>query len=604
MPLPTNAPSSSKSALRDPFDPASLPRILAEALTSPDSKLGKKLSSSQRLILKELYLPGSLATRYKPRSRVQILANGRTALLSKVRKLGVTRVDLRLGLERIRYLSFSDGVERWIGSATSSVKAPPPQPISFDLRTRAHAKKAFQLLCDEWGIPKLGYDTGTLTPSFNKQFGFFIKVQSGKSHHSFLVALPNGEKLKPISDTTLVTNTSISSPNRNLSNLLWLQAPVDFNVAMAPRDVTDVGCQRVALFSQRGPGCLSKYVYLPPSVKDKRVTPVVDIDALMVGERKVHLSTISRPDPLATVIVTGTIDKPEVRVTHPPSIAPSPFTRAKPVAAYLRGKSDLLPDPVTLEIRRRELPGGLVHQRIFLGNQMTAPTWYPLTKLTVHCLTSPSGKRYLGQYPVGVSPLTSPPMRAFSLHPEEARWIPERPEVLWTLPDALIAKARKLLSDVLSKDVPTSRDGWLDLNLLTQAHPIVAYNLFIAGDTSDLSSDAEALDRVKSLPGWSAFKSSLLALLVPLQAKSTPFISALLSQALGGNEQEAPLAKCPDRGLPLPNPAESKLLLARMCVTAEKELAETLRLLRGSPVKLVRDLVESAERERLVPRIG
>ncbi|NCW26082.1 MAG: hypothetical protein EBV84_12050, partial [Betaproteobacteria bacterium] len=80
--------------------------------------------------------------------------------------------------------------------------------------------------------------------------------------------------------------------------------------------------------------------------------PVVDIDALMAGERKVILSTISRIDPLATITVTGSIDKPKVRVSLPSSIAPSPFTRAKPFAAYLRDNDDLLPDPINLEIRR------------------------------------------------------------------------------------------------------------------------------------------------------------------------------------------------------------------------------------------------------------
>ena len=126
---------------------AAFPRLLAEALQDPLSKLGKQLSVSQRILLREFYLPDGTRTRFKPGSRVQILANGRTALLSKLRRQGISRQDLRLGLERVRYLSFSDAVEGWITSAERSLKIPPPPAISFDIGERAYAKPAFITDC-------------------------------------------------------------------------------------------------------------------------------------------------------------------------------------------------------------------------------------------------------------------------------------------------------------------------------------------------------------------------------------------------------------------------------------------------------------------------
>lgn len=562
-----------------------LPHLLKEALTNSSSPLRQNLSPTQIHFLRAMYLPQIPDESDQRGTQFQHRANGCSLLFNALRDRGYTRDDIKSGLEKVRYLGFVEKIDRWINDGGSSPLSPMPGIFTFDVRNRAHAKDAFEDFARHLRIPPYLFDYGTITPFFRPSLGFGFRVEQGTESRSFLCALLDGVRLAPITGDAQALARGMDSENRHLMNLLQKQAPVDLSLAFTPRPITNVGTLRIALFPKDDKKCPPAYIYLPPSVKESAVVPHVDGAGLMRGERVIELRGRDSKKTIGAVTLHV---EPAVSATLKlaPDVGGSLYTRFRPLSWYLRGLTHEPPAPITTEINRRDL-GSTVNQRVLLGHQMVVPAWYPFRTITVHPILSLTGSRHVGLYPPGVSPVSTPPIKAFTLDEAKTEWRPTDAHGAWSGPVAEQERLLKLISRVMASNATTSREAWVEFHQWVNNDPILLHSLLCV-QKYPVSSDVKKLFE---LPGWVSYDARIRRSVCSYQARSVPFIAGLLidAGAPSTREVEALLHKMPDYSTGLETkPLE---LLTRLAVTVPDDLEATLEEIRCSYHKGVSRLV-------------
>lgn len=254
---------------------------LHRLLRGEDPGLAKSLTKAEIECLTDLYVPSVPVSSSAWVERAQHVANGCTKLYHALQPEGLTRNDFKRVLERVRYVEFLQAVDSWIDGETRTQ----PRPLSFDVRARAHAKEAFATVLEHMRIPPHSIEVGTLTPLYLHNLGYAMRTTWNGATATFLIALPNGERLAPISADRAVMFRGLVSANRQLTNLLDKQAPVILERALEPRQVVDHGTLRVAMFCPAQGDGPYKYLYLPPTLPERQLLPVVDIESLQAGRK-------------------------------------------------------------------------------------------------------------------------------------------------------------------------------------------------------------------------------------------------------------------------------------------------------------------------------
>lgn len=559
---------------------------LHRLLCGEDPILATHLTTAQFECLKALYLPSIPNSSSIWSVRAQHVSDGCTALFRAIHPEGMTRRDFRKTLERVRYVDFLRSFDAWVDGTTN----PRPPRLEFDVRGRAHAKEVFGGVLEHVGIPSQLLEVGVLTPLYLPNLGYAIRATRGESTMTFLVALPSGERLRPIAQDRVTVFRGMISPNRQLFNLLERQAPVVLEKALAPRTVLRHGTTRVALFCSTKENSPSKFVHLPPSITEQELSPVVDIASLQTGRKVFHLNgTISRKR-IATIelpTLGSDTSEPLVRVFAPTS----KLKQGVPFLDFAQGEKIAPPTPLVMEVNRRVVSDNYVHLRVLLAGQMSAPAQYPLRRLTVHALTSNAGKPYIGLYPPGVSPVATPPMKAYVRDLRRDCWTPIEAEVVWTPDQVFQDKVKKLAGLVVHGTPSASRDAWASLHRLSSQNPLQFQALILSDHNPVSLSTSPEMKAVRSLAGWSPFVAAIEDGVLSYQAQSVPHVARLLGLVLTKSSAEAPwpaINKLRDDTFVTPrNPLSA---ITRLAVVAPEALQQTIDELRQSPIAAVSNL--------------
>jgi hypothetical protein len=534
------------------------------------------------------------------RTQFQHRANATSQLFEALQSKGYTRGDVRLALEKSRYAPFLSEVHAWIRSGRETAVEKAPDPIVFDIRHRAYAKDAFQHLAHELRIPHHLCESGRIEPIFLPTAGFVMRIHAGGQQWTFLTALPNGTLLASPSGDAQELARGLSSPNRQLVNILELQSPAHLEKALAKRPVSEVGSKRVSLFLRNDESSPKSYVYLPPSIADSHLVPRVDWEGLMAGRKRLFLMSADSKKIVATVdIPPGAAPVPKVSLAR--EVAASPFKRFKPLGAFLRGSSPTIPEPIEIEINRTPKTPGYTQQRILLGKQMSVPAWYPLRTITVQPGIAPDGTRFLGLYPPGVSPATNPPLRAFTLETSRVHLKPINVDTVWPGLAERAEELRTLVKDVASKNGGRSREAWLAIHELAQAEPLLVSTLLLAKESKFSICDESALAEI---PGWEVFKSELQFSLLRQQARSVPHVAHVLAKAHGMPTAERIRALSRLEDVSYSKPKDALSHLTRLATVTPDALEESLSHLRTSHEPAVRDLVGTAPLHQLLQHLA
>lgn len=582
----------------DPRD--TLPHLLRSALVPPFSPLRQTLSETELHFMRAFYAPTVPDLSDTRRSQFQHRANATSSLFENVKHQGLSRSDVRLALERCRYIPFLDEVNAWIRSGGQSHPVKTPEPIEFDIRGRAYAKEAFRPLAHELRIPFHMFERGTIEPLYIPRVGFAIRVRVDGKPWTFLTALANGSMLAETSDNPQELARGLASQNRQLVNILERQAPVHLEKAFKSRPVTNAGSKRVSLFLRGEESSPTNYVYLPPSITETHLVPRVDWEALAQGEKRIFLVSAKSKKHIGTVTIPSG-PNPIPAVSWGKEVTASPFKRFKPLGAFLRGASDALPQPVDIEIHRSRKTPGYTQQRVLLGKQMSVPAWYPLRTISVHPGIAPDGARFLGLYPPGVSPATNPPLHAFILEEKRVHLKPIQVASVWPGLQKRSEELRALLKTVASSNSMASRDAWLSIHHLAEAEPLVVSTLLLGKESEFSIHNDKSLERI---PGWQSFTSILEAKLLEGQAGSVPFVASILAQAWSTQGQERRWAESGLSDVSFAKPSDPLSHIARLATVAPETLERSLDHLRGSHAEHVRNLVGKDSLQRLLPRLA
>lgn len=601
---PKALPSPTSCPLADGHLPAAesrdtLPLLVRSAFTPPLSELSQHLSNTEQHFMRTFYGPTVPDLSDGRRTQFQHRANATSQLFEALRSRGYTRDDVRFALEKSRYAPFLSEVQAWIRSGGETAVGNAPQPIVFDIRHRAYAKDAFQHLARELRIPHYLWDNGTIEPIFHPKSGFAMRIHADGQRWTFLTALANGTLLAPPSGDAQELARGLSSPNRQLVNILELQSPVHLEKAVAKRPVSEVGSKRVSLFLRNDESSPTNYVYLPPSLADSHLVPRVDWEGLMAGRKRLFLISADSKKIVATVdIPPGAA--PVSKVSLAREVAASPFKRFKPLGAFLRGRSAEIPKPVEIEIHRSPKTAAYTQQRILLGKQMSVPAWYPLRTMTVQPGIAPDGTRFLGLYPPGVSPATNPPLRAFTLETSRVHLKPISVDTVWPGLAERAEELRTLVKDVASKNGGRSREAWLAIHELGRREPLLISTLLLAKESPFSICDESALAEI---PGWEIFKSELECSLLREQARSVPHVARLLARAHGPQtaERSRALSRLDDISFAKPKDALSHL--TRLATVTPDALEESLNHLRNSHDPAVLDLVGAGSLHKILQHL-
>lgn len=427
-----------------------------------------------------------------------------------------------------------------------------------------------------------------------------MRVHADGRRWTFLKALPNGTLLAPPSADAQELARGLSSPNRQLVNILELQAPVHLEKALERRPISDAGSKRVSLFLRGDDSSPTNYIHLPPSLTASHIVPRVDWEGLMTGQKRLFLTDADTKKVVATIDIPPG-ERPVPTVSLGQEVTESRFKRFKPLGAFLSGRSATIPKPLEIEIHRSPKPPAYTQRRILLGKQMTVPAWYPLRTITVHPGIAQDGTRFLGLYPPGVSPTTNPPLRAFTLERSRVHLKPIDIDVVWPGLAERAEKVRALVKDVASTNTATSREAWLATHELARVEQLLVSTLLLARESAFSIRDEDALGEI---PGWEIFKSELEFSLLRQEARSVPHVAHLLASAHGLSiaERSRALSRLGDVSYAKPKDSLSKL--TRLATIAPDALEESMRYLRSGHVAAVRDLVGTESLHHLLQRLA
>ena len=595
-----SASHPSQEGLSPAVDPReTLPRIVRSALLDPSSELQRHLSATELHFMRSFYIPTVPDLSDGRRSQYQHRANATSTLFEHLKDRGVSRADLRCGLEQVRYLPFVDECKAWMRSGSQPTAASTPHPIAFDVRNRAYAKDAFQWLAQELRIPHYLFEHGKIEPIALPKAGFGMRIHSNGDRWTFLMALANGTMLEAPSEDSQEIARGLSSPNRQLLNILELQAPAHLEKALAPRPVIDAGSKRVSLFVRNDDASPTSYIYLPPSITESHLVPRIDWHALGNGTKRIVLLSADSKKQIATVTIPSG-DNPTPALSLGREVVASPFTRFKPLARFLRADTSVIPQSVEIEVHRSTKTPAHTQQRILLGKQMSVPAWYPLRTITVHPSVAPNGTRFLALYPPGVSPKTNPPLRAFILEEARTHLKPIEVAAVWPGLKKRAEEINSLVRDVVRSNSETSRDAWLAINEIRKTEPLVTSTLLISNESPFSLYDEESLGRLKELAGWIAFRSGLETALLEDQARSTPYVAHLLAHAHGVRNVTtiASLAQLKDVSFSVPRDPLSRLI--RLATVAPTTFEDSIRRLRDSHTQTIRELAGTGSVRQLL----
>jgi hypothetical protein len=468
------------------------------------------------------------------------------------------------------------------------------------VRHRAFAKEAFQLLAHELRIPHHLFEHGKIEPIFLPRAGFAMRVHAEGKPLTFLTALSNGTLFAPASHDAQELARGLASPNRQLVNILELQAPAHLEKAVSPRPVSEAGSKRIALFLRNEESTPSSYVYLPPSIHETHLIPQVDWEALRKGERRISLFSADKKKLIATVTVpTGPHPVPSISFTK--EVGESPFKRFKPLGAFLAGKNSVRPEAVEIELYRTRKTAGYTQQRILLGKQMSVPAWYPLSTIRVQPGIGPDGTRFLGLYPPGVSPTTNPPLRAFTLEKSRVHLKPIQVEAVWPGLKDRADQLRALIKNVATGNANISREAWLSLHEVAQAEPVLVSALLIGQESPFSIHDEKAL---QDIPGWEVLKGSIEGYLLHQQARSVPYVAHLVAQAHGITTADSIAAVSLLSDVSYGKAKDPLTQLTRLATVAPDALEESIKYLQKSHVAAVRNLVGTGNANQLLLRLA
>ena len=534
------------------------------------------------------------------RTQFQHRANATSQLFEALKESGCSRSDIRLALEQSRYAPFLSEVQRWIRSAADTQLASTPKPIPFDIRHRAFAKEAFQLLAHELRIPHHLFEQGKIEPIFLPRAGFAMRVHAEGQRWTFLTALSNGTLLTAPSPHSQELARGLASQNRQLVNILELQAPAHLEKAITPRPVTEAGSKRIALFLRNEEATPSSYIYLPPSIQESHLVPQIDWEALCNGQKRILLFSADKKKLIATVTVPAG-PNPLPSVSFAKEVGESPFKRFKPLGAFLAGKTSAVPAAVEIELYRTRKTAGYTQQRILLGKQMSVPAWYPLSTIAVQPGIGPDGTRFLGLYPPGVSPTTNPPLRAFTLEKSRVHLKPVHVEAVWPGLKERADQLRALIKNVATGNANVSREAWLSLHEVAQAEPLLVSALLIGQESPFSIHDEKALQEI---PGWEILKGSIEGYLLHKQARSVPYVARLLAQADGGTTPESIASTSLLSDVSYAKAKDPLTQLTRLATVAPDALEESIKCLRTSHVAAVKNLAGTGTVNQLLQRLA
>jgi hypothetical protein len=213
---------------------------------------------------------------------------------------------------------------------------------------------------------------------------------------------------------------------------------------------------------------------------------------------------------------------------------------------------------------------------------MVVPAWYPFRTITVHPIVSPTGSRHVGLYPLGVSPVSTPPLKAFMLGEAKTEWHPIEVTAAWNGPIAGRDRLFKLIERVTGSNATVSRDAWVEFHEWVKNDPVLLHSLLCVRENPVSLRNVPGVKKLFELPGWESYEARIRRAVCTYQASSVPFLARLLIEAGAPRSYkvESLLEKMPDYATgPEAKPLD---LLTRLAVTAPKELETTLAEIRSS----------------------
>jgi len=553
---------------------------LHRLLWGEEPALAKSLTKAELECLQALYRQSIPVSSSAWMERAQHVANGCTKLYRALQPEGVSRSDFKRVLERVRYVDFLRAVDSWIDGESRSQ----PPPLAFDVRGRAHAKDAFANVLDHVRIPSYSIEVGTLTPLYLHNLGFAARTTWNDATATFLIALPNGERLAPLSSDRATMFRGLVSANRQLTNLLTKQAPVILERALEPRPVVDHGTLRVAMFCPAQGDGPYKYLHLPATLTERQLLPVVDIESLQAGRKVFQLRGKLQGDTIASIelpIGANAGKDPQIQIFLPSSR----IKRGGPFVDFATKATDGIPAPLTMEVNRRVVSENYSHLRVLLAGQMSAPAQYPLHHITVHALRSDDGDPYIGLYAPGVSPLATPPMKAFIRDEKRDAWHPVDTERFWRPDTDFQQRIRTLARDVVEGSSPVSRDAWAALHRLSVQDPVKFQGLVLSDLSPHSLKTSPEVAGLRALPGWIPFVARVEDEIRERQARSVPYVALLLNLIFDRHDSSLDVALDRLQDFTFSVPANPLSAITRLAVVAPEALQQSIDELRESPTE-------------------
>ena len=197
----------------------------------------------------------------------------------------------------------------------------------------------------------------------------------------------------------------------------------------------------------------------------------------------------------------------------------------------------------------------------------------------------------MGLYPLGVSPVLTPPIKAFMLDEAKTEWRPIEVTAAWNGPIAERDRLFKLIERVMGSSAAASRDAWVEFHEWVKNEPVLLHSLLCARENPMSLRNVPGVKKLFELPGWESYEARIRRAVCPNQASSVPFVASLLIEAGAPRSYkvESLLKKMPDYATGLE--AKPLDLLTRLAVTAPKELEVSLAEIRDCHLKELARLV-------------
>lgn len=274
-------------------------------------------------------------------------------------------------------------------------------------------------------------------------------------------------------------------------------------------------------------------------------------------------------------------EEPQIQIFLPSSR----IKRGGPFLDFGTGATDEIPAPLTMEVNRRAVSEKYTHLRVLLAGQMSAPAQYPLRQITVHALKNDADQPYIGLYAPGVSPVATPPMKAFIRDEKRDVWHPVDTEQVWRCDTDFQRRIKELARGVVEGTSQVSRDAWATLHRLSVHDPLKFQGLVLSDLSPHSIKTSPEVDGLRALPGWIPFVARVEDEIRELQARSIPYVALLLNLIFDKHDSSLDVALERLQDFTFSIPANPLSAITRLAVVAPDALQRSIDELRESPTE-------------------